>query len=104
MNKTILLDDFEEGMELAVPLKNKFGQVLLGANVKLEKKHKNLFRTWGIETLVIVSDDEGEEPIDESLMAEAETILAKKIYWTPKNKFEENLIQMGMDNILDKLR
>lgn len=104
MNKTILLDDFEEGMELAVPLKNKFGQILLRANVKLEKKHKNLFRTWGIETLVIVSDEDGDDAIDEALIAEAKQILSKKIAWTPKNNYEENLVQMCLDHITEKLQ
>ena len=57
MAKGINCDDIQEGMILAQPILNKFGQVLLPANVELQKKHSHLLKTWGI-TVVFIKNEE----------------------------------------------
>jgi hypothetical protein len=104
MKKLILIDDMEEGMILASPIKNRFGQVLLGADSRLELKHINLFRTWGIESIYVFSEEgDSAEGVNEAVMNEAKEILAKRIQWSPKNENEEDLINLGLERIIEKL-
>ncbi len=104
MQKVILVDDMQEGMILAQPLKNRFGQVLLGADVKLENKHKMLFKTWGVESISIkTAGGTGEGNISDELRKEAEEILRKRVNWIPKSPNEEDLINVGLEQIIDKL-
>ena len=104
MQKLILIDDMEEGMILASSIKNKFGQVLLGAESRLELKHKNLFRTWGIESIYVISDEgDALDGINESILREAEELLAKRVRWNPKNENEEDLLNMGKERIIEKI-
>lgn len=53
MARVISCDEIEQGMILAQPILNKFGQILLPANVELQKKHSQLLKTWGITSVTI---------------------------------------------------
>lgn len=100
MAKTINCDDIEEGMILAQPILNKFGQVLLPANVELQKKHSHLLKTWGISTVFIKNDDNANEEIEisEELRALILEHLNTVILWEPQLPFEKEIYQLAFTN------
>lgn len=106
MSKIFQISQVEEGMVLAEPILNKLGQVLLGANVTLSKKHLNFFKIWNIDYVSIVSDEEEINDIefssDEYELAIAK--LARRFSWTPRNILEEELLEIGLYTELDKIR
>ena len=104
MAKLISIDELKEGMELELPVKNKFGQTLLSANLKLEEKHKSIFKMWGIETFYIkengVTDEENK--YNEEQRIEAAEMLGRRINWIPQNTIERDLYELGLQEILEK--
>jgi len=55
---TVNIENLKLGMILAKPLKNRFGQVMLGENVKIEEKHLNMFKMWGLDCFVVFDDSD----------------------------------------------
>jgi hypothetical protein len=106
MNKQILLEQLEEGMELAQPVKNKLGQLLLPVDIKIEEKHKRLLKTWGVSSLFIKDDGKSETVetgIDEETLNKAKLLLEQRMTWKPRNSNEEELYETALGNILEKL-
>jgi hypothetical protein len=104
MHKLILTDEMEEGMVLATSIKNKFGQVLLSAETRLEMKHKSLFKTWGIGTINILSEEgEVSETVDKEILDEVERIFGKRVKWKPKNENEIDILNLGKERLIEKL-
>lgn len=102
MLKTITPDEIKEGMELAESVKNKFGQVLLAAQTKLQPKHAGILKTWGVQAIQVYSDnDSGFSQFDETAVANAKDKLSKRMNWTPRNSYEEELAQMALNRILE---
>ena len=104
MSRLIGIDEISGGMELAVPVKNKFGQILLSVDTKLEDKHKKLLKMWGVQSLYVKSDGNSEEEIqyDEKTTLEAEALLQKRFLWKPRNAIEEELYQMALGVTLEQ--
>ena len=104
MPKLIVLEEIKEGMELALPLKNKFGQILLSADVRLENKHKKILKMWGVTAVYIKENNNEYKDIDysEQTKGEAAKLLGLRLKWTPKNQNEEDLYEMALRNILEK--
>lgn len=86
------LDNLKLGMILAKPVKNRFGQIMLGENVKIEEKHLNMFKMWGIDNFVVFDDSD-----IKSLYTEKDEI--KEI---AKNKVLNNIFNWGVLNDLEK--
>jgi hypothetical protein len=105
MSKIISVEKIAPGMELASDVRNKFGQILLGASSKLEEKHKKIFKTWGILS-VDITDSEAEsayKDIDEPKLAEVRARISKRFLWTPSNLFEEDLFEVVMEKALKNI-
>lgn len=104
MTKTILCDDIEEGMILAQPILNKFGQVLLPANVSLQKKHSQLLKTWGINVVVIKNNNNTNEEVEtpEELKSIITEHLSTVFLWEPQLPFEKELYQLAFINEVKK--
>ena len=104
MPKLIVLEEIKEGMELALPLKNKFGQILLSADVRLENKHKKILKMWGVTAVYIKEDNIEYKDVeyDEKVKGEAVKLLSLRLKWTPKNSNEEDMYEMALRNILEK--
>ena len=104
MAKFIEVSELKEGMELEFPVKNKFGQTLLAANIRLEEKHKLILKTWGIDFLYV--KDEGnnsnEFNYDAETKSAAEESLNKRIKWIPQNLNELDLYEMALQAVLEK--
>lgn len=105
MSKLISVDDIQDGMILAEPIQNRFGHVLLGANVKLEAKHQKFLKSCGIQTIYIVDDNDNnsEKVYDNAALEKADAILSERIKWKPKNDYEKELIEVAKQNILEKV-
>ena len=104
MAKLISIEELKEGMELELPVKNKFGQILLSANLKLEEKHKSIFKMWGIEAFYIKdngADDEKNKYNDDQI-EEAKKMLGQRMNWFPQNTNERDIYEMGLQGILEK--
>ena len=97
MANYIQIDQIEDGMVLAEPIVNSYGQSLLGACTKLSQTHVRLLKTWNIRVVSVKSSD-GEDDIqisdEQKVIAEREII--KRMSWMPRNDIEKDLYKMGV--------
>lgn len=99
MNK-IKIDEDIEGMELAEPVINKFGQTLIPPGTKLTKRHINLLMMWGIDSISILDSEKLENETSKINLSE-ETLrfideqLSKRFLWEPENEYEKEIYDMA---------
>ena len=98
--RIIYTADITAGMELAEFVKNLYGQMLLPSGTILTENHISLFKTWGIQA-VVINSDEPEVPADltSALDFETMTILKKRMNWTPMNDQEMDLFNLAVQTI-----
>jgi hypothetical protein len=103
MPKIVFIDELKEGMELATPVKNKFGQVMLAENIKLEERHKNILMLWGIQSVYVKdSEEESEQLFDEDAVSNAKDQLKKRLTWNFRNFNEEEIYNLALSELLKK--
>lgn len=94
MSSIVDVNGIEEGMVLAEPLVNKFGQTLMPAGAVLKNTHKRLLKTWQIRTVHVKTNNPGEEDsIGDEALFEAERKLRSKMEWEPREPIEKNLFK-----------
>jgi hypothetical protein len=97
MANYIQIDQIDDGMVLAEPIVNSYGQSLLGAGTKLSQTHVRLLKTWNIRVVCVKSSD-GEEEVqlsdEQKVIAEREIV--KRMSWLPRNEIEKDLFKMGV--------
>lgn len=104
MSKEITISDIEEEMVLSDPIINKFGNVLIPAGASLKLSHKQLLKIWNIHSIKIVdSQIEEFDEISEEQREIATKILNGKIKWEARNKWEEDLLDLGVLSIVKSL-
>lgn len=104
MPNTIAVEDISDGMILAEPILNNFGQTLLQAGISLSEKHKNILKTWNITIITVKTDDSDEEiEISPELYALSEEQLKRRVKWNPKNSLDRDLYMMGIQHTAKKL-
>lgn len=99
--RIIYSSDISAGMELAESVKNLYGQMLLSSGTILTENHTVLLKTWGIQAVVINSEEPG-VPADltSALDFETMTVLKKRMNWTPMNDQEMDLFNLAVQTIL----
>jgi hypothetical protein len=103
MPKLITVNDIKEGMELAVPVRNKFSQVLLAEDVKLEERHIKILSLWGIQSIYIKDTEEEQEVLyDESVILKAKEELKRRLRWNFRNPSEEEIYNLALNELLTK--
>jgi|WetSurMetagenome_2_1015567.scaffolds.fasta_scaffold459238_2 hypothetical protein len=103
MPKLITINDIKEGMELAVPVRNKFSQVLLAEDIKLEERHIKILSLWGIQSIYIKdTEEEKEVQYDESVILKAKEELKKRLTWNFRNPSEEEIYNLALNELLVK--
>ncbi len=104
MAQLINTDELKDGQELAAPIKNKFGQVLLSSNTILLAKHKKLLQMWGVFSVYIKEDNYSDDTInyDGTKLDEAKEILRKCLPWTPRNQAEKEIVELALYSVLDE--
>jgi hypothetical protein len=97
MARTINIDEIEDGMILQTPLINKYGQVILGSGAILSQSQKRTLKMWGIEHIVIESEDSDDMFVfDENILTSAQNFIKTRITWQPRNILEEELVELGI--------
>ncbi len=99
MASLVSIDELEEGMILAEPIINNFGQTLLPAGIKLNNKHQIILKTWNISSVYIQSDknDIGlDVELSPELKEKAAKSLLNRMIWIPELKIEKDLFSAGI--------
>jgi hypothetical protein len=97
MANYIQIEKIEDGMILAEPIVNSYGQALLGAGTKLSHTHVRLLKTWNIRVVAVKSSDGEEEmQLSDEQKAIAEREIMKRMSWMPRNEIEKDLFKMGV--------
>lgn len=98
--KVISLNEITEGMQLAEPIINNFGQILLVKGTSLAEKHIKLLKTWNISRVSIIDDTDSEprniSDYGEDIQEMAKKILASRFTWIPRNEAEQDLYNMAL--------
>ena len=104
MQKLINVQDFKDGMEVAVTIKNKFGQILIKEGSKLEERHRTVLLTWGIQNFYISENEEKiESCYNETAINNAKEIIKTRLSWDYRNYSEEELYNLALEELLKKL-
>lgn len=101
MPKFMKIEEIKEGMILASPVFNRYGQILLPKDSVIEEKHKSLLKIWGVRCVQICAgenDKINESKLDE-LYALAGEKLGKRLLWTPRNEIENDLYEAALMKI-----
>jgi hypothetical protein len=99
MSQIISVEKIEEGMILAEPIMNNYGQTLINSGVKLEEKHKKVLKMWNIKVVMVNSEEQEEnEEMSEELRQMAIEKLNKRMNWQPRNPIELDLYAIGLLN------
>ncbi|MGE5479763.1 MAG: hypothetical protein ACM3U1_04965 [Chloroflexota bacterium] len=97
MSTLISVEDIEDGMQLAEPIVNSFGQTLLGGGVVLGQKHKRILKTWNVLTIYVNDNDASEgDTYSEEALKLAEERIGRAVSWEPRNNSERDLIKFGV--------
>jgi hypothetical protein len=105
MSVLVNLNELEEGMILAEPVLNNYGQTLLNSGVKLNSNHKKILKTWNINSLHIKSNNpELNEEISDELKIIAENSLKSRMIWTPELAIEIDLFNTASKIFADNMR
>lgn len=96
MHEQIHINSFTPGMELALPIKNKFGQVMLPAGTILEEKHRKFFNLWGITEFTIMKSADDFQEEESKDFSEYLSFYGNRLRWKPSNDFETDLLDMGI--------
>lgn len=97
MAEFVQLSNIEEGMIVAEPVLNNFGQTLLPSDVTIEKRHIKILKTWNISGIVAKGDESEEEfELSEELVKKALKHIRKRMHWSPQTKLEMNMLQMAI--------
>ncbi|MGA2297636.1 MAG: hypothetical protein ABSG15_08825 [FCB group bacterium] len=104
MAERIPISKIQVGQVLQDSVQNKFGQTIIPAGTAIQEKHKRILKTWNIQTVRIVTDDnKSDEPQkqieinDEKLKLAAKKIKTR-MKWNPRNKNEVDLYELALLN------
>lgn len=105
MSTTVLIDMVQPGVVLAEPITNTLGQTLINGGVELTAKHISLLRTWNIQFLKILDDENDKaNEISETQMNFARDEFYKLLTWKPRNDAELDLIELGVISLAHRLK
>jgi len=104
MAQLVTLEELKDGQELAAPIKNKFGQILLSTNTILLEKHKKLLQMWGVLSVYVKEDNYSDDTIkyDGTKLEEAKETLKKCLIWTPRNQVEKEIVELALYSVLEE--
>lgn len=105
MGQMINTDELKEGSILGEPVLNNFGQVLVPHGAVITERHKNLFKTWNIRVVNIISENfENTEEISDELYSKGEEIVSKRVLWKPELPYEHELWKVGVLCAVERLK
>lgn len=99
MSEIISIDNLQEGMVLAEPVINNFGQTLLNTGVCINAHHKKILKTWNIHNLHIQSessDNNSSVEFGQDILNFIESALSSRMKWKPDLKIENDLFKTAV--------
>lgn len=97
MSKNVAVDNLIDGMILAEPLTNSFGQTLMPAGTIIKSNHIKILKTWNIRIIKIKSDEnESEVKISPEIIKIAQDKLIARMHWKPTEEEEKQLFKIGV--------
>ncbi len=97
MASLVSIEELQDGMVLAEPVINNFGQTLLPSGIKLNAKHKVILKTWNIDSVYVQSDEEGTFiDISTELKQKAAKKLLDRMSWIPEQRIEKDMFSAGI--------
>jgi len=100
MPKKIKINDIKDGMILAHPILNHFDQILLSGGAIMTEESKKVLKTWNINNIDILTDDETEvSELSDEVINIAKVKLAKRMMWQPRVRIEENLLNAAIQRL-----
>lgn len=97
MSNIVPIDEINDGMVVAEPIVNSFGQTLIPSGATLKDSHKKLLKTWNIQTIAIQGDGQEEAvELTEEIKQLALEKLSKRLSWKPANPYEKDIFQLGI--------
>jgi hypothetical protein len=109
MTKTINIEELEVGQIVAEPVRNRFRQVILSQGSHITQSHKQILKTWNIETIRVIISNGNEKNIEETstisnaISIEAHENLDRRCSWSPDNEWEQNLYDLALIHEINKL-
>lgn len=101
MPQLTLLNAVNIGMKLDRAVLNKFGQVLLPAELELAERHIELLITWGVKSVWIGSSSDSSVNLhDEETQKKAKELLHKRLSWKPRNMWETELYTLALQTVI----
>jgi hypothetical protein len=105
MPEFVATEDVEEGMLLAEPVRNNFGQVMIPEAHQVKPQHLKLLKTWNVSGIVIKKDGEEEQ---KSLTPEQIKLLKSEMEeqmdWTCDFDLENDLFNTAIIHRGSKLK
>lgn len=97
MSSIVLTENIQEGMILAEPILNNYGQILIGAGVELKDRHKKVLKTWNIQSVLIHNHDFNDDDIqNDQNYAQLEGELLSRMTWIPELPIEQDLLKSAV--------
>lgn len=104
MSTSVPIDEIKEGMVLAGPVVNSFGQTLIPAGATLKPSHSNLLKTWNISQVSIKGEDSSDEiEITEEIRKIVLQRLQSRAKWIPESATEKDIFEIGIIAEANKL-
>ena len=106
MPKYVPVKEIEDGMVLAHPLINNFGQILLPEGARIHTGLKKLLKTWNILTIPVVTDEDKADMhnLSPEMLAMAEGKIRDRLSWEPGNEYEKDMFDTAMIIIAKELQ
>jgi hypothetical protein len=97
-------ENLELGMELAEPVLNRLGQILLSQGSTISPLHLTVLKKWGIQAVVI---ERGEAEIRNSIVDKdiqkcALDRIKTRLHWDPHSPLEEEIISLAIQQVVHR--
>lgn len=88
-----LLKDLKEGMVLAEPIMNNYGQLMIPTHTKIHAKHLKLLKVWNLQGVMILNEDDNKEFfISPVLRNKIRDYILSRFSISNKNEINSNLL------------
>ena len=104
MAKSINIDEIEDELIIAETIYNKYNQMIVKCDTKIDSKVVRILKMWGVESVLVYDK---EEFIDDSSKKEKELELLKesvlsKLNWKNLNMDEQFIVELVVNYKLSK--
>jgi hypothetical protein len=101
---SVPFENLEPGMELAEPVLNRLGQILLSKGSTITPRHITVIKTSGIRAVVIKNGeaDITDPMVDKNYQKGAVARIKKRLLWDPHSPLEEEIIYLAIQQVVQR--